>query len=315
MILVIGLHTDKTARYTVSRALQKSQSVAFVDLSEFLHSGSLEFRSSRSESLVIRIRDIELDLFSDEITGIYLRLILPKVADSDSHRIGTKFNALYNILHELPPHKTVNHPIHDLSNSNRLIHLATLSECGFAVGSSLSTSDSSAARKFTAGDGKFIYKSNSSIKTVASALTYNDYDRLDDVEFCPTVLQRRIFGSDVRVHWLDGKLFPLEVETNAVDYRYSKESRRTVLESVPFAVEHAIQKYAARSSLRFIGFDFKIERTTGKWYCLEANPMPGYESYDRAASGAISDFLLQRLAQPLARADGTRLPAAGAPIA
>lgn len=295
MIVVIGLRSDKTVRHTVQRALEKSMAIGFVDISEFLRSGSLELRLSHPRQFRITIRDIEIDLFAEEVTGVYLRPILTEIAGCDPVRIGTKFNALYTALHELSPERTINHPIHDLSNSNRILHLSILADCGFPIGSTLSTSDPLAAASFFAAERDLVYKSNSSIKTVTSALTTEDLERLVDVKYCPIVLQRRVFGSDVRIHYLDGQLFPLEVVSDSVDYRYDKSSKRTVLQSVPDFIEKSIHEYAKRSRLRFIGFDFKIESDSNRWLCLEANPMPGYDSYDKAASGAISDLLLHQL--------------------
>jgi hypothetical protein len=41
----------------------------------------------------------------------------------------------------------------------------------------------------------------------------------------------------------------------------------------------------------FVGFDFKICEQTGSWVVLEANPMPGYDMFDKHLGGAISAAL------------------------
>ncbi|MFC7646021.1 hypothetical protein ACFQX6_39555 [Streptosporangium lutulentum] len=43
--------------------------------------------------------------------------------------------------------------------------------------------------------------------------------------------------------------------------------------------------------MSFAGWDFKRDPQGVHW-CLEVNPMPGYDWYDRRAGGAISESLV-----------------------
>ena len=42
---------------------------------------------------------------------------------------------------------------------------------------------------------------------------------------------------------------------------------------------------------QFLGFDFRISQDTKQWMLLEANPMPGFDFYDRLSEGKISALL------------------------
>ena len=52
-------------------------------------------------------------------------------------------------------------------------------------------------------------------------------------------------------------------------------------------------KFCSAERLLFAGFDFKCNEE--KWYVLEANPMPGYDFFDRKCQNRISKKLLQLL--------------------
>jgi len=44
--------------------------------------------------------------------------------------------------------------------------------------------------------------------------------------------------------------------------------------------------------LLLAGWDFKVD-SDGRAWCLEANAMPGYSSYDRRLGGSISNEILR----------------------
>jgi glutathione synthase/RimK-type ligase-like ATP-grasp enzyme len=58
-------------------------------------------------------------------------------------------------------------------------------------------------------------------------------------------------------------------------------------------VEHC-RAYQVMSGLTFLGFDFMVT-ADGEYFALEANPLPGYDSYDRRLGYTISDALLSLL--------------------
>ena len=63
---------------------------------------------------------------------------------------------------------------------------------------------------------------------------------------------------------------------------------------LPAHILNKVQQYRVRSGLTLIGIDFRVT-ANGDFYILEANPMPGYDGYDRRAKLAISNHLLTLL--------------------
>ncbi len=59
----------------------------------------------------------------------------------------------------------------------------------------------------------------------------------------------------------------------------------------------AVKLISATSNLGlvFAGWDFKVSSEDGRVWCLEANPMPGYDGYDRRLGGAVTASLLKCL--------------------
>jgi len=86
-------------------------------------------------------------------------------------------------------------------------------------------------------------------------------------------------------------VFSERIRSRAIDYRSTDE--HTVHESteIPSALASIIVEATRRLGLVFAGWDFKVD-DKGRYWCLEANPMPGYDVYDRRAEGVISTALL-----------------------
>ncbi|MEA5598763.1 hypothetical protein [Rivularia sp. UHCC 0363] len=64
---------------------------------------------------------------------------------------------------------------------------------------------------------------------------------------------------------------------------------------LPSALSQQIIDATAAFGLIFAGWDFKVTDDNQYW-CLEANPMPGYDGYDLRLGGCITDSLLKLLA-------------------
>lgn len=96
----------------------------------------------------------------------------------------------------------------------------------------------------------------------------------------PVLIQKKKVGMEVRVHCVGGELFPLGIKNNksGVDYRYSDDIEmvhdiKLSLEEAEFC--HRIQKIEGNP---LIGVDFI--RDGEMTYCFEANPNPGWASFD-----------------------------------
>jgi D-alanine-D-alanine ligase-like ATP-grasp enzyme len=66
----------------------------------------------------------------------------------------------------------------------------------------------------------------------------------------------------------------------------------------PVALRDLLVEGTRALSLELAGWDFKIENGDTYW-CLEANPMPGFSPYDNLCDGAISRAVLRHLGAEL----------------
>ena len=171
-----------------------------------------------------------------------------------------------------------------MSNINKFTHTHLLRRYGFRSPETWIFGDANRARAVLKADGDWISKSCCSAKTRAAMLDECLYGRLDRLTVCPSLFQRRIRGADVRVHVVGESLFAEWIESGAIDYRFTSEAtgpNRYSICEVPDNVATACHAYCRAEGLSFAGIDFKVPKDDGGWVALEANQMPGYESYDR----------------------------------
>ena len=90
------------------------------------------------------------------------------------------------------------------------------------------------------------------------------------------------------------QLFAEAIESDDLDYRVSKKNQYNSM-LPPDNIANGCRSLSATCKIPFLGIDFKIKRTTGEWYFLEANTMPCYQGYDRRAKGAISRAIIEWL--------------------
>jgi glutathione synthase/RimK-type ligase-like ATP-grasp enzyme len=102
-------------------------------------------------------------------------------------------------------------------------------------------------------------------------------------------------GHDVRVHVIRRRVYSLLIESDAVDYRAPGAQATYMAFSLPAEIEEGVIEATASFGLEFAGWDFKLGRD-GVYWCLEANPQPGYSSYDGALGLGISSALLDLMA-------------------
>jgi glutathione synthase/RimK-type ligase-like ATP-grasp enzyme len=117
----------------------------------------------------------------------------------------------------------------------------------------------------------------------------------EQIRVTPCLIQKLIIGDDVRIHVIDRACFAILIQSDAADYRYARGSVDFTPTDVPANIAKKCLRVTAALGLRFAGIDMKICETTGRWYCLEVNPMPGYSGYDLRMSGIISEALIEAL--------------------
>lgn len=239
----------------------------------------------------LRVDDTAIDLAA--VGGMYLRPTAP-VAGSERAAV---HEALW-AFSEVTPAVVLNRPAAMAGNGSKPYQAAQARAVGFATPDTLITTSTDAARAFARHHrGDVIYKSTSGVRSVVAAFDAGDDARLTDLESCPTQLQQRIAGIDVRVHVVGPLLFACEVRSSAVDYRYAGrdgldvEIRSTQL---PADVATRCRALAALTELPLAGID--LRRTADDaWYCFEINPSPGFTYYADATGEPIADAIAELL--------------------
>lgn len=229
----------------------------------------------------------------EAITGIYLR------PQERSGPDGAALDDALLTLSELAPALVLNRPEAMAANGSKPYQYSQIAAAGFAIPETLITTSPDAAREFGALHGRVVYKSISGVRSIVGELTAEDDARLEDIAWCPTQFQRRVAGTDVRVHVVGDRLFACEVRSDAVDYRYASRFGETVELSpcaLPDDCAERCLALARISGLTLTGID--LRRTPeGEWYCFEANPSPGFTYYENATGQPIAEAIAALLAQ------------------
>lgn len=117
--------------------------------------------------------------------------------------------------------------------------------------------------------------------------------RLETLANSPVALQEMIEGVDIRAYWLDGQLFPMEIQASTVDFREDYEARRVPI-VLPDAVAEDCGKLAKTLGYVFTGID--LRRTpSGEYYFFEGNPTPMFVHDEQTSGHPISDRLVDVL--------------------
>jgi len=188
----------------------------------------------------------------------------------------------------------VNRPAAMASNASKPFQARQLRDAGFAVPDTIITTDPEAVLAFRERHQRVVYKSISGVRSIVAELTEARLQRIDDVRWCPTQFQELVPGTDHRVHVVDGEVFGAAVESDGIDYRYATTA--TVSEAqLPDEVAERCVTVTRAMGLLFSGID--LRRTpTGRWYCFEVNPSPGFTYYQSATGQPIAEAVARLLA-------------------
>jgi glutathione synthase/RimK-type ligase-like ATP-grasp enzyme len=260
---------------------------------------TIEVSQHLTGTLRVGPRIVELD----KISGFYLRpqdrATLPTPRDGqagDAASIGPALDDALLIVAELAAGTILNRPDAMAANGSKPYQYRQIRGVGFNVPDTLITTSPDAARQFVERHGCVIYKSVSGVRSVVGELREAEIARLSEVCWCPTQLQERIAGIDVRVHVVGDALFACEVRSDAVDYRYAHLTGQSVQLSrcqLPDECAARCVALARASDLPLAGID--LRRTEeGEWYCFEINPSPGFTYYQHA-TGAPIDAAIAKL--------------------
>jgi hypothetical protein len=291
-VFAIGLDTDKTYIDFLAQAHKLGVDVRPLNLRAVVDDGSYHLSLSTSGETWISAAGEKIHL--DPTASFFCRLVdLSQVQDDMS--IANRWRGLIAGLTawlEQVPGIVVNRPGSRCDNFTKPLHEALLRQSGFLVPPSLMTSDRDRLRRFCEREPAII-KTVSSTRGDARLVSAADFDDFAP-EQGPVHVQRYVPGGDVRAHVVADEVHAEFIRAEGVDYRNSDGDTEYSPHDLPRALCEQLIESTRAYGLVFAGWDFKLTEA-GRYYCLEANPMPGYHGYDRRLGRRITRSLFRVL--------------------
>jgi hypothetical protein len=291
MIVAIGLDVDDTFAWFVHHALEAGVTLRCINLRVAV-GGAWRFDLPPAGPARIEHAGDVLTLAPDD--AYYCRLIDLSAMENDP-AIVRRWRALMSGLRawlDAIPGRVANRPSRGAHNSSKPLHEALLRDLGLRVPDSVTSSDPEVLRAF-ALEGPTISKTICGTRAETVVVTEEDFAIFDPASG-PVHLQRFVAGDDVRIHVAGERTVAQVAQAGAIDYRRAGAIAGMKVFEPPTPLRHLVVDATSRLGLAFAGWDFKID-ANGAYWCLEANPMPGYSTYDSRCDGAISHALRRYL--------------------
>jgi hypothetical protein len=293
-IVAIGLDSDPTFVHLAVEARIREVPLALVDLREVVAEGTWRFAVPEDGTSFVSCPSGHTDLGS--ATAVFARPIdLSSTQSGELHRRWRGLTEGLRAWLETTPAVVINRPGGHEHNGSKPFHEQWLAAQGFDVPPSVTSSRREVLERFAA-TGPAIMKTCSGIRANARRMEPEEFADFEP-EQGPVHLQRLVAGADVRAHVVADEVIAMMIESDAVDYRNGSRSRWSVYEpSDPLRLK--MINATGAMGLLLAGWDFKVDRD-GRAWCLEANAMPGYSSYDRRLGGSISRAIFRLMQRPL----------------
>lgn len=289
-VLALGSFADPTYRYTVQRMQAHELAIAHFDYAGLLRHFACTLDFDDPLGSVIQLSSEGPIRFS-EFDAIFVRAVPSKYSDPAHEETYHAAECALGEFLSFSGLRVMNPPIAAPHNNAKILHqTAIASVSGFMAPESIVTTvQSHAIDFFKRHNGRVIIKGVSGLKTWARFIA--SVDELRSIGSTPVLLQQWIAGPEVRVHVVGQEaVFAEEISSEAVDYRLAAFDARAV--ELPDAIAEGCRRIARWLGIPLVGIDLRMNNGHGPVVALEANPCPGYDGYDRRASGAISDAML-----------------------
>jgi len=304
MVLLYGVPGDGPFEL-IADALEYAE-IPFVTLNQRkFEVVDFSFQHTNKEvSGILTIEDNSYDL--QEFTGIYNRAVdfsmLPeaKAFSPDSARF-TQYALSFQLLNqwiEINNCRVLNKASAMSSNSSKPYQLLLIAPF-FKVPPTLVTNNITELIAFREKYGPLIYKSASSVRSVVHTLDEINHADLQNIRYCPTLFQKKLSGTNYRVHIVGDEIFATRISSESVDYRYSHlEGNNTTLVPVELTTTIAERCLLLSKSLQLplCGIDL-FETEEGTWYCFEVNPSPGFSYFENETGQPIAASIAHYLSK------------------
>ena len=290
MLIAMGIDVDPTFSAFVTYAVETGVAIRAVNL-RALAVGRWRFPIPPQ-------RPAELSFCGEEVSlepadSYFCRLIdFSDRTEAQEVRDWSLLMAALGAWLEAVPGRVVNRPFAGLSNSSKPLHELLLKEQGFRVPESITSSDRAVLKCF-ATRNRCISKTVSGVRAETTIVNPSDF-----ANFVPSMgpvhLQQYVPGDDARIHVIGSRVVALRAPAGAVDYRSDNGIASMGVFDPPSQLCEMLIRATKKLGLAFAGWDFKIDSSECYW-CLEANPMPGYSPYDARCDNEISRALMSYL--------------------
>jgi glutathione synthase/RimK-type ligase-like ATP-grasp enzyme len=306
VILIWGIPSEAPVKLVAEAADRLGLPYLLLSQRESQHTGlrySFDGSCVRGE-LQARGRTFDLADF----TGIYVRCMDPaylpehrtqgpdELSARERSRSHLFHDALFELI-EILPARVMNRTRDMGSNLSKPYQAQRITEAGFQVPETCITNQPAVARRFKREQGRVIFKSISSVRSIVREFEGPRTSQLDRLRALPVQFQSFVEGTDVRVHVAGTELFAVEIRSGAVDYRYAGRDGLEV-EMVPCELPPDVREkcFAVSGSLRLPLCGIDLKRThDGAYYCLEVNPSPGYSYFQEYTGQDIAAGIVRYL--------------------
>jgi hypothetical protein len=259
---------------------------------------SLRLRVGREVSGELVVDGLRLDL--SQVRSVYMRpydcrrisAVAAAGPDSPLWQHAIELDDALLSWCELAPAMVINRPEAMTSNDSKPYQSRLIAAAGFRTPETLITTEASLADAFWGEHGDVIYKSCSGVRSIVQRFNPADRNRLDNLRWCPTQFQRRIAGTDCRVHVVGDEVFACRIMAEADDYRYDRDAMIVPCE-LDADVAATCRNLSRALGLVVAGLDLR-ESVDGDWYCFEVNPSPGF-TYFQARTGQPIDLAIAKV--------------------
>lgn len=297
MILLWGLASDAPLAAVASHLRALGARPALLD-QRAAGQTSMRLRAAGDVSGELIVDGQRLDL--DHVRSVYLRpydcrritAVEEAGPGSQLWQHATELDDVLLSWCEMTPALVLNRPSAMASNDSKPFQSRLIAAAGFGTPETLITTDISRAEAFWAEHGDVVYKSCSGVRSTVRRFNPADRERLGNLRWCPTQFQRRIAGTDYRVHVVGEEVFACRILAEADDYRYDRGASIAACE-LDAELTRRCKDLSRGLGLTVAGLDLR-ESATGDWYCFEVNPSPGF-TYFQARTGQPIDLAIAGL--------------------
>jgi len=174
------------------------------------------------------------------------------------------------------------------TNNSKPYQMTVIGQAGFAVPEAIISNDASAVKAFLWENPESVYKSVSGFRSIVRKVGDEHRGFIGDVNWCPTLFQRFLPGTNYRAHVLNGEVLAVRIDSDQVDYRCGPTTITPT--ELPADVAERCRRLNEMFGLHFSGIDLK-RTPQDDWYCFEVNTAPAYSYFEIGSGQAISTAL------------------------